>query len=164
MPLEMLHSHTFLHMDEVRLFNTTPRYVCHYEVLLSNTLQLNATPRYAIMRCCYHTHNNLHLIIHEMLLPLSHQMLLPYPIPLCHYQQMRAIKKLSDFRIDSGYKNKNNGFYPKCLQSFLRILCVVDDYAYSYRRSFSALREDAFGALAPLHSQSFVSTLWFNFC
>ena len=31
-------------------------------------------------------------------------------------------------------------------------------------RSFCALREDAFGTLASLHWQSFVSTLWFNFC
>ena len=47
-------------------------------------------------------------------------------------------------------------------ENFLRILCVVDDYAC--RRSFSALSEDAFGALASLHSQSFLYTLWFNFC
>ena len=31
-------------------------------------------------------------------------------------------------------------------------------------RSFSALRDEAFGALASLHSQSLVTMLWFNFC
>ena len=31
-------------------------------------------------------------------------------------------------------------------------------------RSFSLHREDAFGALDSLRSQSLVTTLWFNFC
>ena len=41
------------------------------------------------------------------------------------------------YATDSGYKNKNISFYPKSLRTFLRILCVVDDYACG--RSFSAL-------------------------
>ena len=80
------------------------------------------------------------------------------------YYEIRDIKKLSNVpfdlvglgrvwltsEIDSGYKNKNIGFYPKSQRLFLRILCVVDDYAR--RRILSGLREDAFGALARNHS------------
>ena len=68
----------------------------------------------------------------------------------------------STLEIDSGYENKNIGFYPKSLRPFLRILCVVHDYAC--RRIFTGLSEDAFGALASLRLQSLVFTLWFNFC
>ena len=57
---------------------------------------------------------------------------------------------------------KNIGLYSRSLRPFLRILCVVDDFAG--RRSFSALREDAFDALASFRSQSLVFMLWFNFC
>ena len=49
---------------------------------------------------------------------------------------MQALFKLSHkffiqyiYATDSGYKNKNISFYPKSLRPFLRILCVVDDYA-----------------------------------
>ena len=63
---------------------------------------------------------------------------------------------------DSGYKNKNIGFYPKSLRLFLRIVCDVNNYAY--RRIFSGLSKDAFGTHASLRLQSLVFTLWFNFC
>ena len=41
--------------------------------------------------------------------------------------------------MDSGYKIKKIGFYPKCLRPFLRNLCAVDDFDITCRRSFSAL-------------------------
>ena len=49
---------------------------------------------------------------------------------------MQALFKLSQnffikyiIATDSGYKNRNISFHPKSLRPFLRILCVVDDYA-----------------------------------
>ena len=44
----------------------------------------------------------------------------------------------------SGYTNKNISFYPKSLRPFLKILCVVDDYASP------SSKEDAPRALASL--------------
>ena len=34
------------------------------------------------------------------------------------------------FEMDLAYENKNIGLYPKSVRPFLRILCVVNDYAY----------------------------------
>ena len=79
------------------------------------------------------------------------------PINIFTYLEAR-----SSLETDSGYKNKNIGYYPKSLRPFLRILCVINDYAY--RRIFSGHSEDAFGTLALLRWQSLVFTLWFNFC
>ena len=52
---------------------------------------------------------------------------------------MRGIKKLSNFfqlslEMNSGYKSKNIGFYPKSLRPFLRILCVLDDSMYACKK------------------------------
>ena len=44
--------------------------------------------------------------------------------------------------IDSGYKNKKIGFYPKSLRLFLRILCVVEDSIHVCRRNFSCAPGD----------------------
>ena len=71
---------------------------------------------------------------------------------------MRGIKKLSSVSVDlvgpgrvgstleiySRYKNKNIGFYPKCLRPFLRILCVVDDSMYTCRRNCSCARSQLY--------------------
>jgi len=40
-----------------------------------------------------------------------------------------ALRNWVTLEIDSRYKNKNIGFYPKSLRPFLGILCVADDYA-----------------------------------
>ena len=72
------------------------------------------------------------------------------------------IRSWATLEMDSGYKNENIGFYPQYLRPFLRILRVVDDYAW--RKIFSGFRKVTFSALATLSWQSLVYTLWFNIC
>ena len=56
---------------------------------------------------------------------------------------MHGIKKLSkagsNLEMDSGHQNMKIDLYPKTLQQFLRILCVVDDSIYACRRNFSCV-------------------------
>ena len=40
-----------------------------------------------------------------------------------------ALRNRATLEMDSECKNKNIGFYPKYLRPFLRIVCVIDDYA-----------------------------------
>ena len=68
----------------------------------------------------------------------------------------------STLEIDSGHKNKKTAFYPKCVRTFLRILCIVDDSIYACRRNCSVVHSQLFGRILYIYSNKHFNTYYIN--